>query len=524
MNNVLVVDDEIISRIGISSILEWESEGFTLVDAVVNGEEALKILREQQIDLVITDIKMPVMTGIDLIKAAKEEGIETAFVVLSSYDDYAYVREALKLGAVDYILKLDLDKSHLQSVLEKVKEQIANKKTKASSPKQITKQAINSARRDFLKHLLYGKVDFSDQIQEKLDYLQLEFPHDRYVAIMFHVENPDHVPSEGSIRVVIEEVLEDYDSAYMSETARDEFCVLYNIQNSGEQEMNGAVRKLSNRIAFIMRQYFNQKVVFYISRFEGTLEDVPLTYLQVCQACSFKNVVSDSNMVHYTDVLRYRSDQDLKQLEDITVRIEKSLNEKNYQKVTEIFDELIKAIDESKYVNLGQINYFLFSLIYLIEHHTKENNIPVSHAVADEKERYEYVQQIKRKSELLDFLESFKKVVKDIDDQSSDNYIIRNVKCYLMTHYKEGIVLKEVSEEFGLTNTYLSMLFKKETGETLKGFLTSLKIGQAKELLKSSTMQIVEIANEVGYDDEHYFSRIFKQKTGMTPTQYRNVG
>ena len=275
MYNLLIVDDEIISRLGITSLLDWEEAGFRVIDSVANGEEALEIMKSQSIDLVITDIKMPVMTGIELIREAKACGIESSFVVLSSYDDYAYVREALKLGAVDYILKLDLDKAHMLSVLEKAKEEIMQVNRSEVSVENIDKETMTSARKDFLKQILYGQMIFDEAYEQRRDHLNLTMANEKFLVLMFKVQDLGSTLSDDGIRTIIEEVLEEYDYAYICDTGYDELSIIYNMPHKHERDQFQLIQRLAGRISFIMRQYFNQKVIIYVSQTFKSVENIP---------------------------------------------------------------------------------------------------------------------------------------------------------------------------------------------------------------------------------------------------------
>lgn len=524
MYNLLIVDDEIISRLGIASLLDWEEAGFRLIDSVANGEEALEIMKVQSIDLVITDIKMPVMTGIELIKEAKASGYESTFVVLSSYDDYAYVREALKLGAVDYILKLDLDKAHMLAVLDKAKEEINQRNTSGGPVEIVDKQTMTSARRDFLKQILYGQTVFDQAFDKRRDHLKLTMANEKYLVLMFKVKDLGSTLNDDGIRAIIEEVLEEYEYAYICDTGYDELSIIYNMPHKHERDQFQLIQRLASRINFIMRQYFNQKVIIFVSQTFESVENVPLAYLQVCQTIGLKSVMSDSTVVFFDEVMSNRNYREYKSFEAFIERFEKAIQRKKDAEIKEIFHELFIYVESSKYIELGQIRYFISSIVYIANHYLDKYGYTDELIWGNDEEKYLMLQGITRKEDFIKFLHAIEGKVNVIGVEDSDNYIVRNVKKHLKQHYKEGVVLKEVAETFGLTNTYLSMLFKKETGETLKDYLTSLKIEKAKELLKETNWQVSEIAKEIGYENEHYFSRIFKQKTEMTPTGYRNLG
>lgn len=151
MLGVVIIDDELLARVGVKSVLEWESAGYQILGEASNGAEGLKLILDKKPDIVITDIKMPVMDGLEMIKKSKEDKLNPKFIVLSSYDEFHLVKEAMKLGAVDYLIKLELDEQSLRETLEPVKQQILMEKERSRN-ESLIKHNINtenSLRKEF---------------------------------------------------------------------------------------------------------------------------------------------------------------------------------------------------------------------------------------------------------------------------------------------------------------------------------------------------------------------------------------
>lgn len=524
MYNVLVVDDEILSRLGVVNLIDWSENGFALVTHVSNGSEGLEIIRNQEIDLVITDIKMPVMDGIELIEAVNQEGYECEFIVLSSFDDYEYVRKALKLGALDYILKLDMEKSHMETLLEKAKRRIEKKVKSVKETIVIDSAMMVNAKREFLKQMLYGRIKDEKSMTEKLEEYSLKLPYENYCVLMFKASCLDGLLGEGNVRQVIEGALADNKYAYIVDTGYDELSILCNFKGKSLLELRQSILRLSQRIIYIMNQYFNQKVKMFVSHIHGKIEEVPLAYLEVCQAHSLRNYASNESVIYLDKVMDNRNYMDYQSLEERITDIERALLSTNELSFDKAFEGLIHYINESKYIELSQIRHITSSLVYISNRYMNKYGFKLEELWKGENIQDLLNVEIQRKGEFIDFLNSLRENLLKTLHNIEDNHIIRAMKRYLNQHYRENIVIKDLPDSFGVTSTYLSMLFKKETGLTLKEYLINLKMNGAKKMLRETNNQIVEVAEMMGYDNEHYFSRLFKQKVGITPSQYRNSG
>ncbi|QUI24331.1 response regulator [Vallitalea pronyensis] len=521
MLNVIVVDDEILSRLGIVNLIDWSQHGFNLIDHVANGREAINLIRNGDIDLIITDIKMPVMSGIQLIQQVIKEGFDCEFIVLSAFDDYAYVREALKLGAMDYVLKLDMEKEKLVALLHKAKEVIGRKKRNENS-RVYEKGVLINAKKEFLKQLLYGRRHVKETCSKELNQYRLILPYENYSVMMFKVDNMEGLLGDDRMRQVIESALKDSKYTYVTDTAYDELSILCNFKGKSTAELIQAIQRLSQRIHYIMKQYFNQDIQIFVSQFHKKTDDISLAYLEVCQAYSLKSYANEDGVVYYEQILMNRNYVDYQSFQSYIRQIESTLQALNRERFEEVFNDLIMFISKTKYMELSQVRHVTSSIIYIFNKYMSHYGFIKDEFWNGEEEQRLINEGFKRKKHFIAFLVKLKDKLAETFLDMDDNHLVRSVKKYLMAHYKETIVIKDFQERFGVTSAYLSMLFKKETGETIKEYLIGLKINRAKVLLKETNLHIVEIADHIGYDNEHYFSRLFKQKTGVTPSQYRN--
>jgi len=381
---------------------------------------------------------------------------------------------------------------------------------------------IKNAKREYLKQILYGRLNFDESFYEKIQYFNINLSQEKNCVLMFKVDSTNNEKEKQGIRPILEEVLLDYSNAYICYTGFNELSIIYNFNSDDNSDPLIIVKDICERIINIMQDFFNQNIVIYVSEIFDLLDKIPLAYFQVCQTHSLKSFGSESLILFYSEVMKSRNFRDYRSFEDFIHKFDKSFKNEDVNSIIKIFNDLEIFIDRSKYIELSQIKYLTSSVIYISNYYLEKYSFSKNVLWDSVEQQYELLHSMQKKSDFIYFLNNFKSKISSMIIKEDYNHIIRNVKNYIRQYYRDNIVLKDLAEEFGVTNNYLSSLFKKETGETLKDYIIGKKINKSKQLLRETNDHISQISNYVGYDNEHYFCRIFKQKVGMTPSQYRN--
>ncbi len=522
MFNVIVVDDEVISRVGVINLIDWEKEGFLLADSFENGKDAYEFLHTHAVDLIITDIKMPIMDGIELIERVKTEGLPCEFIMLSAFDDIEYVRKALKLGALDYVLKMELNRIQFLELLSKAKQNLKAKDKKPTAYVPLDKRVMLGIRRDLIKELLYGhnvkKADFLLQLER----CSITFPHHTTYVLMFSIEKTAADNGVDDILQMIEEVLSEHAHAYVTWTGYDELSIVFNTEKTLKDQIKLDVERWSRRLRFVMKQYYNQSITVFMSDILNHLEDIPSAYLQVRQLRSSKSYPFNASPVYFWDIANKNDGSDYQSLESCVQIFEAALKQGNIVQIKEAIDLFRCNIAQSVYVEINHVRYFVSSLVIMVNIYLDQRNIEKEKFWGDDGSQYYQLTNLMNQQDIICFIEQLCQKLSAIMAESEGNYLIKKAKDYIKLHYTENISLTQLAEKLDVTGTYLSMLFKKTTGETLMDYVIRLRLEKAQQLLKLTNKHVGEIAFEVGYESEQYFSRIFKQKTNITPTQYRN--
>lgn len=410
MYKVMIVDDEMLARIGMKSLIAWNNNGFELVGEYENGKLALEAARTIKPDIIITDIKMPQLSGIELIRNLKQEGFNIKYIILSSYDDFIYVKEAMKLGAEDYILKLEMEPDILLNLLKKTAEKIELECNKNSSYRKID---LNILKDNFIKDLLIGNVVETGEIVENLKQLNLCLPEKQlfvlYIKIIntssyLHYNEQDLSIMNYSIINILDEIIMNYGTGYACEIRGWEYSIILSFRlalENHEKEPDILKEKLIKNIEELLADLLNLKVRIGVSTI---------------------------------------------------------FNE--YNKMNIGFKEALNSYSKHEYIG----NYNL---------------------------------------------------------KSENRMIIINAKEYIKKNIDKDISLEKLAFFLGLSPNYFSSIFSKETGESYIQYLINQRIELAKILLEENSYKIYDIAKRVGYPNAHYFSRIFKKITGVTPQEYK---
>lgn len=504
MLKVLVVDDEFIVRAGLISCISWEEMNLKLIGEASNGQEALDIILKETPDIILLDLLMPVMTGMELIQELEDLNIKTNIVILSCHEDYNYVREAFKKGVRDYILKLSSTPEEICTVLTDVVKKIIDESAGQKEPA-----------------LGYIKIN-SDQSPS-----QITFIDNRYFLVSFYGDSIAQNDSDLILNLTLK-----WAEIISAEKYKVTVCLIndripaviiapadkHNCPDRYEQELYPLTKQLHS----------------YLKHFIDTS-----LYLGVSSCCPCQKPLSISmrESQKALDTLFYDNNGFIGFHSHLSVLFKE--RENNYAFLSRI-GELIKH--QHLQALLTQLDAYLswaainqpdpriikldsIDMINTLSKHLKEKNLSL--VDMDEESLY-YYQSIANmhsfqelKSYLTHFVESYIKLLRDKGQKSIRNDVLEALK-YIEEHYNEDITLPDVADYICISKNHLSYLFKKETGKTFSDYLIQYRIDKAKEFFSADTKSTVsDIAEKTGFHDTGYFSKVFKKATGLSPNQYK---
>lgn len=497
---ILIVDDEFIMRQGIRHMMNWEEQGFQVVGEASNGKEALELMEELNPHIVFCDIAMPVMDGLDFIRVVHRKYPDVRVLILSGYDNFEYVRQALLNGAVDYVLKPTLNPEELSRILSRVVQKIPGI--------QLKKKTFSS-----LEYQLERYLNGFDQTLKTQEFAQY-FPHSCYrlFGMMVQFRNPDKQDLSQVIFEKVELFLKDRaPGVYLKFLQNHEFlCIVFNYPLKDEENLQYGIAKLMDQLTVIQERAF--AVIGPVRRnIQNLREDfgnpmffeAEAFYHKGAHLCQLKKEGDVQTVFRKFDFRRFSA----------------VVAESNYKEAVEMFQNYIHKAVESRMPEFklkNQTKNLLYNLVGSVENHVQ----------AMEQIRYEYFRRIDDVIYVEDFLEMLEELTKELqeclrDDGENLDAKLKEMLNYISEYYREDLDLANLAKTFNFNYSYLSSYFNNRMGEGFSEYLNRIRIGQACRLLEKEELPIAVISAMVGYSDQSYFCRVFKKITGETPSAYR---
>ncbi|WP_458126914.1 helix-turn-helix domain-containing protein [Paenibacillus sp. Z3-2] len=535
MYKLMIVDDELLMRVGIRSMLNWEEYNFYVVGEAGNGKEALSLALEVMPDLIITDIKMPIMNGLQLIQEASCVLNTCKYVILSNFDEFHYVKEALKLGASDYLIKSEITETALIELLSTVGQKLQSehiRPTNTPSMAQDYSKTLRHLKDSFFQDIVSGFIGEKD-IVAKAEELHFRIRSDQLVVIKFIVNYYEDAKRKYvekgekllrfSILNIMEEIIPSKWEKEIFVESSSEYWVIVNVLPES-QSVHADLNKLCNKLLSSIKDFMN------LSLTAGVSTIVPnFSYIRkACQEAEMalqQGFFKGSNQVlYYEDMIQSPDRNEVKGV--LSPQQERDFMKlwvsKDNQKAEE-FLEGIRSDLEAKRADENSIRKQYIMVMETIHSHLSraaERGTPsfTKKSPYETVLKGEYWDDIHQ--DMLAHIAHYFQTDSEMNQESTyADLAIELIDKY----YAEDISLQSIASQINVNPSYLSRLFKQEKGENFITYLTRVRIEHAKSYLLSKGLRVYEIAEKVGYHNYTYFSKIFKKSVGVTPEEYREL-
>ncbi len=505
MIKVLIVDDEFIMRQGLKYIINWENEGYEIVGEASNGQEAMELTQELTPDIIICDIVMPVLDGVDFSQLVHESYPNIQLIILSGYDKFEYVRNTLMNGAVDYILKPALTPDELRKALKNAKERIPDYKTKDND------SASSLARK--LERYLIGQ-DSELPAKELTEYFK--YPAYMMYAVNIKKENQSRASITKMLYKKIEREAKAFDEMmYILIFLREEVaCLIVNFEDSRYNGTISQINELNDKIYAIC-----DNILGVVSRRFSSFRQINDIY----QSDIAKNV-DKAFYYHDKKILLAEKDINISSGEkrerfDFT-QYNHLLDGRHYEKAARLLSDYSHNSIKAQAEVYGLKNQMKNMIYHFLEH------LELTESELDDK-RYNFFKKINQAENVQEYEQSIDEIIKELLELSDCNDghddRMEKVLYYISKNYMEDLKLADLSREFNLNYYYLSSYFNQEMKEGFNDYLNRVRINKACNLLKDTKLPISEIGSQVGYADHSYFCRVFKKITGRTPSEWKRL-
>ena len=535
MLKVLIADDEKMICSLISQLLDWNALGYEIVGMAYTGVDAYEMIRKEQPDVIISDIRMPGYDGIELIKRTKEAGIEAEFVMISGFKQFEYAQNAMKYGVKYYLLK-PIEEDKLQEIAEEIKDSILSRKQHDHYRNQLEleiQETRDKMKKRFLTSMLFGeqesrKIADCNSINQEYS---TSFKEGVFQAVFIKVDTDGG--EEESIGSMIEklekytDILGDVCEEHITTEMHSGIITLVNYKFEQEALVRKKIEEMYEEIKKYIDRFEGFSVVLGVGRKMDHFLESNLCLQTAIDAIKYRIRISNTNIIY------------LENYQFEPYDINKIVTEgKKQAYLSKVVSGDIRGAQECLAATLREIRYsggsyspilffdILIAYVDLLTDYCKQQDLYSE----------EYERNLKKWNVSTDNIRSEKMLLAVTEDliretleyaaeekKSKDIKPIREIKKYIEENYMEEISLGQLAELVDMNASYLSSVFKKETGMTYSEYLILCRVKQASRLLVETNLSIGEIAHQSGYQDARYFSKQFSKQVGLKPSEYRKL-
>lgn len=536
---VFLVEDEMVIRRGIKNSIDWEKEGYIFCGEASDGELAYPMIIKEKPDILITDIRMPFMDGLELCKLVKKELPNIKILILSGYDEFDYAKEAIRLGVTEYLLK-PISSGKLLEALNGVSESIRREKEDKDLVRKYMEEMRENTEHEkqkFFEQMIAGNLSMADALETGKKY-EMNLSAGMYNLLLFRFtlgeENRKSGELLGEAEYAIEKLTERLEYVFEFQRGVEGWAFLLMADN--EEQMSERVKELSKDLEEIMKNYSTIAYFGGIGQPVARLRELEESFREAERALAARFTMELNRIISVEDI---RMAQNVDTLDDISITsfgeiektrtmLEKFLNNGAEDEIDEFVDVYINELPEENLKSVLMRQYIIMDAYIVMMSFCEKIEGIEGEMQAQSEELKNSMKTIQTLEEIKNYIRMLlKKIIGVRDTISGRRYsdIIEIAKDQIRkTYMSDEISLNTIAAEVGMSPSYFSSIFSKEMGKTFVEYLTEIRMDRAKELLMCSSIKTSEIGYEVGYKDPHYFSYIFKKTQNCTPKEFRARG
>ena len=529
---IILVDDEEEVRKGIIRKIDWEALGFQVVGDAENGQDALEKIEQLEPDVVMTDIRMPYMDGLTLTSWIRQKYPSVKVLIFSGFDDFEYAQQAIKLNVTEYILK-PVNVEELTRILNSVRENLDQEIEQRRDVDRLRESYLSSLpilRELFLNDMVRGNMP-AENIRQKLEEYKIDIlGAEKWLTAVINVENEASEESgltlhqeKELIPISVKSLLEDNLKDYCRFTAFNSAVGVTLIAAvDGEREQTSLIDLLGD-VCKEIRRILQVTVTIGIGYFSRELKQLPAAYQSAVDALGYREIVGTGKTIYINDmepVSRGKLQLETRDEADLIAVVKFGTREK-----IEAAAKNFAARMEGARVHMRQLQVYQMSIINCLIRLMQQQDLELG-AMFGTDEMYGKVIYGNMKPE------EFASVITEVGCRMNEamnrerdktaKKVILEAKQYILDHYQDPELSVDVMcRQLHMSPAYFSTVFKRETGQTYIAYLTEVRLDKAVELLNTTDDKTYVIAQKVGYQEQNYFSYVFKKRFGISPTKFR---
>jgi len=528
MYKAILVDDEALIRDAVSKAISWNDYGFELTAACQNAKEAVEILKNDTPDLVITDICMPFMDGLELSKYIYENYPQVIVIIISGYDDFEYAKSAMHYKVSEYLLK-PVTANEFSAILSKVKSDLDDQSEAEeylNKIKQSYDESLPALKMRFLESLISETPMPAEYISEKLDEFQPNLEGPYYCVAILNIlkesesdENMENI-SAFSIFTMAKDIIGSLGVGEIFQNSNEKSIIYF----SGEKPENtfeiadSACREIHTMVSKLLKQSVN----IVIGKPVYSLHKLPLSYQNALSLMRYFFLTGANQILKYNDFEQSSNDNTINRTE-WTNKILDFIKSNKKEELDFVLEQYIQAL-RNNHVTKPKAILYIQSVVLSIMNFL-DNTVFYSDALFNEEQLlFDKLSDMEHLNEMGAALTKFCNIVSSDIHSKHEDYAQKQAQLaidFIEKNYNQSdLSLADVCSHLAISTSRFSTIFKASTKETFVEALTRIRMEHAKDLLIHSSLKTYEIAERIGFTDPHYFSISFKKHTKMTPTEY----
>ena len=536
MYKLVIVDDEPSVVNGLGTYFDWTAYGIELVGTADDGDKGLALIKEEKPDIVLTDVKMPTMDGIAMSTEIRSILPDAKIIFISGFDNAEYLKSALKVHAVDYIFK-PISRKELHTVITRVLTSLQEETRAKELVNEMQVKLVQSLpllREKFLLSLIADSFQ-EERVREKIQFLNLPLlDAQAYIVIVIVIDDLALVMDARSERDkqllsyaalnIIQELMDKTMRGVVFEKTVGEYAGVL-VQETGDLLENGenGLLDLAEAIRDNLSRWLKISVTIGVGEFVNQLYELPLSYKQAREAAAQKWYLG-KNQILTVDHLQ-SGDNEHYRLAEAEDQVMSAIKAGDDAGLVSALDNIFESMSHSGKNSFRYGRNISQQLILQSSRVLLELSALNGEWEAKEAEAWEMVLRQETLQDLTKHVSGYLvEVCACVKEKrgGKTGSVIDRIHRLIQERYAENLTVNDITEGVFLSPTYVSLLYKQETGKTLFEYLTKVRIDRAKELLQDPRNKFYEVCHAVGYTDPSHFSKVFKKMTGFTPSAYRD--
>ncbi|MDO4340061.1 MAG: response regulator [Eubacteriales bacterium] len=526
MYRVLVVDDEEMIAEGLALLIGRIVPECKVIAVAYDGTEGYEIAVEEKPDIILTDVRMYEMDGIEMIRRIKAAGLESRYIILSGYAEFEYAKQGIILGVEDYITK-PVEEEELYKTFEKVCMSIRQEKQNICQMEELKEtvgEYSQSVKEYYMRDILEGQFFPENHLQLQ----QMEFFRNQsFLCAVFEYNNGEDEKEKEAIREIFQKqcqmhIEKQYDVEILTGKEKGQWIM---VLGSSKQTELRKVKNFMGKIRFYTQEQGNGTVCTGIGLWHKRIEGIRKSYVEAMCALNYKMINGPESSISY-DEIRNIDSKPARIPEKEVQELERCINEMDNEGCKKVIEKIFRKVNADEALSPENLQVLTINLILFGIRKMPFMQLQINEYLGKNILSLENITRFNTMEQLKNWIINVICGMNDLmmeQNLPEKRDVVKEVREYINKNFSQDISLADISEKFFINPYYFSQLFKKKTGETYQSYLTGIRIARAKKLLKETDLKIYEISEMIGYKDVNHFSRVFEKREGMKPSSYRKA-